>query len=119
MNSGALGEQVLDFIHTLRDISEESQHLTRRSFTPEHALANRQVARWMEAAGMSVRIDPIGNVIGRYEGSGTARLPALMLGSHLDTVRNAGCYDGALGVILPIVCIGRVQSLPGSLPVRG
>ena len=58
----------------------------------------------MGAAGMSARIDAIGNVVGRYEGV-SPDAPALLTGSHIDTVRDAGAYDGNLGVALPIACV--------------
>ena len=58
----------------------------------------QQVQAWMGAAGMGTRIDAVGNVIGRYEGR-AAGAPALLLGSHIDTVVDAGHYDGALGVV--------------------
>jgi allantoate deiminase len=59
---------------------------------------------WMIAAGMSVRLDPLGNLIGNYAGT-APNAPALLIGSHIDTVRNAGRYDGALGVMLGIECV--------------
>jgi hydantoinase/carbamoylase family amidase len=60
----------------------------------------------MRDAGMNVRRDAVGNVIGRYEGL-TPDAPALLTGSHFDTVRDAGKYDGNLGILLPITCIQR------------
>ena len=53
---------------------------------------------------MSVEIDAIGNLIGHYEG-GRAGAKTLLLGSHLDTVRNAGRYDGILGVMIVVACL--------------
>ena len=61
---------------------------------------------WMREAGMTARIDAAGNVVGRYEGE-RARAPALLLGSHIDTVRNAGSYDGKLGVLAAIEAVER------------
>jgi allantoate deiminase len=60
---------------------------------------------WMTDAGMAVSMDAIGNVVGRYEGVREG-LPALLLGSHLDSVRDAGKYDGILGVLTAIACVG-------------
>jgi allantoate deiminase len=88
----------------LAGLSESPDYLLRRYLTKEHAATNRTVQRWMEQAGMQTRIDAAGNVIGRYEGL-EPEAPALLLGSHLDTVRDAGRFDGALGVVLPISCI--------------
>ena len=77
---------------------------------------------WMREAGMSARIDAIGNVVGRYEGNRPG-LPCLMLGSHLDTIRDAGKYDGMLGVVAAIECVrtlhARALRLPFALEVIG
>jgi len=78
--------------------------LTRLYLTDEHRRANALVGDWMRQAGMAVRTDAAGNIIGRYEGK-IPGAPALLLGSHLDTVRNAGRYDGMLGVLSAIACV--------------
>ncbi len=92
----------------LATISESPRHLTRRCFTPEHRRINDLVGAWMREAGMTVREDAIGNVIGRYEGL-VEGAPAIMLGSHLDTVTMAGKYDGGLGIVLAIDCVRSVR----------
>jgi allantoate deiminase len=84
--------------------SEAEDQLVRRYLTPAHRASLDALGEWMAAAGMSVRLDAVGNLIGRYEGR-NAGAPALMIGSHIDTVRNAGRYDGALGVMLGIDCV--------------
>ena len=84
--------------------SEEADQLVRRFLTPAHGAALETLGEWMRAAGMSVRRDSAANLIGRYEAK-TPRAPALMIGSHIDTVRNGGRYDGALGVMLGIDCV--------------
>jgi hydantoinase/carbamoylase family amidase len=84
--------------------TETPGKLTRTYLTEAHRSAAAQLAQWMIAAGMRVRTDQAGNVIGRYAGL-TADAPVLLTGSHFDTVPNAGKYDGNLGIILPIVCI--------------
>ncbi|GAD10779.1 deacylase [Gluconobacter frateurii NBRC 103465] len=71
-----------------------------------HTLAQVQI--WMEEAGMSVRTDAVGNLIGRYEGTDPAS-PALVIGSHLDTVRNGGAFDGNLGVMLGIELVSALH----------
>jgi len=80
------------------------------------------VLGWMGEAGLAARVDAIGNLVGRYEGN-LAGLPCLMLGSHLDTVRDAGRYDGMLGVITAIECVAalsaRGQRLPFAIEVLG
>src|SRR5207248_11245828 len=74
--------------------SELEGGLTRVYLSPQNRAANELVLGWMREAGMQASVDAIGNVVGRYEGS---KAPCLMLGSHLDTVRDAGRYDGMLG----------------------
>ena len=87
--------------------------MTRRFATPALWQAGERVREWMEAAGMAVRRDAIGNLIGRL-GDGDRR--TLLLGSHLDTVRDAGRYDGMLGVLVAIACLERLRDQGRSLP---
>jgi allantoate deiminase len=127
----------------LARFSEDDGRITRRYGTHALRAAQDTVAAWMTAAGMTVRRDPVGNLIGRYEGGQTdrrtdgqtgdgireltqssvlspqstprpsARLPAypsLLLGGHLDTVRDAGKYDGTLGVLVGIACVERLRA---------
>ena len=84
--------------------SELEGGLTRVFLSAQNRAANDLVLGWMREAGMTAAVDAIGNVAGRYEGE-RAGLPCLMLGSHLDTVRNAGKYDGMLGVVSAIECV--------------
>jgi allantoate deiminase len=76
----------------------------------------------MREGGMSARLDAIGNVVGRYEGERPG-LPCLMMGSHLDTVRDAGKYDGMLGVVAAIECVhvlnARAKRLPFAIEIIG
>lgn len=97
INSERLNQNVLN----LANIGRLANGGVRRlSFSPEDLAARRQVWQWMEAAGMIVRSDAAGNIIGRlpgrYEGS------ALATGSHIDTVPLGGRYDGTLGVLAGI-----------------
>jgi allantoate deiminase len=94
---------VLERCDALAQISEEPGRLTRRFGTPAMKEANALVAGWMREAGLETREDVVGNLIGR-RGEG----PVLMLGSHLDTVIDAGRYDGPLGVLIAIEAAGRV-----------
>lgn len=116
------GAVVMSQIDRLAQISESPEGLTRRYLTPEHARANALVGGWMEEAGMTVRQDAIGNIIGRYEGE-TDGLPSLVIGSHLDTVVMAGRYDGMLGVVTAIACVAslneRAKRLPFAIEVVG
>jgi allantoate deiminase len=103
----------------LAGYSEEADRLTRRFGTTALAEAGEAVAHWMRAAGMTVRRDAIGNVIGRMGGA-DPDAPALLLGSHLDTVPDAGRYDGALGVLAGIAVVERLRAgaeLPFALEV--
>ena len=95
-------------MESLAEFSESPSQLTRQYLSEEHHQANGRVAAWMREAGMKVRVDAVGNIIGRLEAD-DPDAPCLMLGSHLDTVRNAGRYDGTLGVVLPICCIDALR----------
>jgi allantoate deiminase len=95
--------------------SELAGGLTRAFLTPEQKAANELVLGWMREAGMRASVDAIGNVAGRYEGA-TPGLPCLMLGSHLDTVRDAGRYDGMLGVVSAIECVQALHAQGRRLP---
>lgn len=94
-------QRVMARADELAAISETPDALTRVYLSPQHLHANQRVAQWMAEAGMIVWQDSVGNVCGRYEGEQEGA-PAILLGSHLDTVRNAGRYDGMLGVLTAI-----------------
>jgi allantoate deiminase len=95
--------------------SELAGGLTRVFLSREARAATDQVLGWMREAGMDARLDAIGNAAARYEGERPG-LPCLMLGSHLDTVRDAGKYDGMLGVISAIECVHALHSRKKRLP---
>ena len=99
----------------LATVSEEAGRLTRPFASAAMARANEVVGSWMEQAGMATRTDAAGNLVGHLPG---AELDAgtLLLGSHLDTVRDAGAFDGALGVILAIACVERLRAREITLP---
>ncbi|MBK4733332.1 allantoate amidohydrolase [Noviherbaspirillum pedocola] len=101
-----IGDIIMTMADELAVHSEAAGMLTRTYLTEAHHGAAALLTQWMKDAGMTVRRDAAGNVIGRYEGA-APDAPALLTGSHFDTVRNAGKYDGNLGVILPIACIAR------------
>ena len=88
-------------LDALAAFTEVPGELTRRYLSPAHIQAMEQVKAWIVAAGMSARTDPLLSLFGRYEGTSPGA-PAIMLGSHLDTVVDAGRYDGALGVLAAI-----------------
>lgn len=100
----------------LAEISETGDKLTRVYLSPEHMRANARVGEWMQAAGMQVWQDSVGNICGRYEAAQPGA-PALLLGSHLDTVRNAGRYDGMLGVLTAIETVQYLHQQQLRLPL--
>jgi allantoate deiminase len=111
---------VMERCEVLGGISEEPGVLTRPYGSRAMGQVNDLVSGWMREAGMAVSQDVIGNLIGRYEGSGEK---TLLLGSHLDTVRDAGKYDGVLGVMVAIAVVqdlrDRNERLPYALEVVG
>src|SRR5258705_6481964 len=117
-----LGDLIVGRIDELAAISEAPTHLARIFLTAQHRAAADLLMSWMCEAGMSARLDAIGNVCGRYEGERPG-LPCLMLGSHYDTVRDAGKWDGPLGLITAISCVGamhkRGQRWPFAIEVTG
>jgi allantoate deiminase len=117
-----LGDEIVSRINELAAISETPNHLARIFLTPEHRIAADLILGWMRDAGMSAHLDAIGNVCGRYEGERPGS-PCLMLGSHYDTVRDAGKWDGPLGVITAIACVAdlhrRGRRLPFAVEVTG
>ena len=115
-------QRIWDHCEALARLSELDGGLTRVFLSEEQKAANALVLGWMREAGMSARLDAIGNVVGRYEGERPG-LPSLMMGSHLDTVRDAGKYDGMLGVVAAIECVhalnARGRRLPFAIEIFG
>jgi allantoate deiminase len=120
-NSG-VGEEIVRRIDELAAISGSPENLTRIFLTNQHRAAAELLLSWMRAAGMHAHLDAIGNVCGRYEGDHPG-LPCLMLGSHYDTVRDAGRWDGPLGLITAIASVAdlnrRGRRLPFAIEVVG
>jgi allantoate deiminase len=101
----------------LARVSATTGAIERVYLSPEHARVNRLVAEWMRELGMTSRQDAAGNLVGRLDAvsaSGAPRddAPALVLGSHLDTVPDAGRYDGILGVLMALEVV-RLLRVPG------
>ena len=111
----SLGDEIVGRIARLAEISETPEHLARIFLTPEQRAVSALVQDWMRDAGMHAAQDAMGNCIGRYEGA-TPAAPCLMLGSHLDTVRDAGKYDGMLGVVTAIECVAALARSGSRLP---
>ncbi|WP_062386196.1 allantoate amidohydrolase [Demequina iriomotensis] len=114
--------EVMRRCDVLAGISSMDGGIERVYLSPEHARANAQVAEWMGAAGMRPWQDAAGNARGSYPGA-TPDAPVLLLGSHLDTVPDAGRYDGILGVMIAIAVVRRLHAngvrLPFALEVLG
>ena len=108
-------ERILERCESLAQHSELPGGLTRVFLSPQARAAGDKVLGWMREAGMQAGLDAIGNAAGRYEGTRPG-LPCLMLGSHLDTVRDAGKYDGMLGVISAIECVSLLNTQKRRLP---
>ncbi len=100
----SVSADIMERLDRMAEISEATEYLARRSYTPEHRRINDLVGGWMRETGMKVHEDAAGNLIGRYEGA-DPDAPAIVLGSHLDSVIMAGKYDGPLGVLSAIDCV--------------
>lgn len=96
----SLGERADTMIRTLASISAEPNRLIRTFLSPEHRAAADLVGKWMRAAGLEVLEDALGTVRGHWPGEGQKRL---LIGSHIDTVIEAGMFDGPFGVIAGIL----------------
>jgi allantoate deiminase len=107
--------RIYDRCQALARHSEQPDGLTRVFLSPEQRAADDLVLGWMREAGMEARLDAIGNCVGRYEATEPGR-PCLMLGSHLDTVRDAGKYDGMLGAVTAIECVAELHAAGTRLP---
>jgi allantoate deiminase len=106
--AGSMGAAIVDRLTKLAAVSDEEGGLTRLYLSPAHRKAADLVLDWMRHAGMSARIDAVGSVIGRYEAD-RPNARTLILGSHIDTVRQAGAYDGNLGVVTAIEVVRRLH----------
>lgn len=108
-----LGQRAEAMVRELAAISQEAGQITRLFLTPEHRRAANLVANWMREAGLSVSEDALGTVRGRLEGQAPRRL---LIGSHIDTVTNAGAYDGPFGVIAGILAVEHIAKTQAALP---
>ena len=107
--SPTLGQQAWDCAELLSAHSDpgyaEAGQLTVTYLTPAHQACQVQLVRWMHDCGFDeVNIDAVGNVVGLYHGTSPKR-KRLLTGSHYDTVRNGGKYDGRLGIFAAMVCV--------------
>jgi hydantoinase/carbamoylase family amidase len=109
------GARILEQAAVLGKVSEDEARLTRTYLTAQHRDVGERIAGWMREAGMEASFDPMGNVVGRYAGEG-ADAPVVITGSHMDTVVDAGRYDGIFGILSPIACVRDLHARGKRLP---
>ena len=98
------GPAILEQALVLSRFTEREGMLARSFLTPQHRAAGEAIAGWMREAGMEAHFDALGNVVGRYAGRDPSA-PWILTGSHMDTVVDAGRYDGLFGVLTAIACV--------------
>src|SRR5580693_6741217 len=96
--TAGFGTKILDMARQLARFSETPDGLTCTYLSPAHKAAAAQLRDWMQAAGLAAQIDAVGNVVGRYSSAAPAA-KTLIVGSHYDTVVDAGQFDGRLGIL--------------------
>jgi allantoate deiminase len=106
---------VMERCDVLGACSEEPDRLTRPFASAAMRQAHEHVTSWMRKAGMAVSKDNVGNLRGRYEGGADADT-TLLVGSHLDSVPDAGRYDGPLGVMVALAAVQRLHDSRSRLP---
>lgn len=114
-----LGRRVMAMIEELAQHTDEPGRITRLYLSDAHRRAAEATLGLMQAAGLNAHIDALGSVIGRIEGA-NPDAPALLIGSHIDSVVDAGRYDGNLGVVLGIVVIEALkqQGIEPACPIE-
>jgi len=115
-----LGQQVWDWQEKLAQHSDpgfvEKGQLTVTYLTDAHRACAQRISHWMKDCGFDeVEIDAVGNVVGRYHPATTGG-KYLLTGSHYDTVRNGGKYDGRLGIFVPMACVSELHKRGKRLP---
>ncbi len=112
---GGFGQRIMQLADRLAHWSESSDGLTCTYLSPAHRAVAAQIRDLMREAGLITEVDAVANVIGRYPAADSAA-PALMVASHYDTVRNAGRYDGRLGVLTALILAEHLGRLGRKLP---
>jgi allantoate deiminase len=108
------GQRAQDWLERLAQCSAPGPGVTRLPFTPEHRAALAVLTELMAQAGLTVSMDAAGTLIGRLEGPIAA--PTLLMGSHQDSVREAGSYDGIMGIVLPVLALQKLRDDGITLP---
>ena len=113
-----LGQQLWDWAADLAGHSDDAQWLTCTYATPAHTAVADQLMAWMHDCGFdAVSRDAVGNVVGVYHGTGdTSTEKRLLTGSHYDTVRRAGRFDGRLGIFVPMLAVRELHRAGRRLP---
>ena len=111
----AFGQQIMALADRLAHWSEAPDGLTCTYLSAAHRAVAAEIRGWMDQAGLATAIDAAANVVGRYAAD-DPNAPTLILASHYDTVRNAGKYDGRLGVLVALVVTEHLQRLGRKLP---
>jgi hydantoinase/carbamoylase family amidase len=109
------GARAIELAERLAAWSETPDGLTCTFSSPAHRRVAEELAGWMSAAGMTTHIDAVGNVVGRYAAA-TPGAKTLLVGSHYDTVVDAGKFDGRLGILIPLVAIEHLHQENRRLP---
>lgn len=109
------GPQIMQWSEDLAQWSDEPGALTCAYMTDAHRATAAQLLAWMRDAGMQAEVDAVGNVVGRYL-SDAPGAKTIITGSHYDTVRNGGKYDGRLGILLPIAIVRHLRDKGEKLP---
>lgn len=116
------GTELMRQADVLGRFTEDAPRVTRTYLSTQHKEAGEYLIGLMRRAGMSAGFDALGNIVGRYEAANPGA-PVVMTGSHQDSVRNAGKYDGLFGVITAIACVkdlnDRGKRLPYTLEIVG
>ena len=114
-NDARFGSRIMALADRLAEWSEMPGGLTCTYFTPAHRSVAAEIGRLMREAGLNVHSDAVGNVVGRYAADNPAAR-ALIVASHYDTVRNAGKYDGRLGVLTGLLVAEELVRRRAKLP---
>ena len=109
------GKTILEQADILAAITEEPGRITRTYLTPQHREAGERILGWMREAGMDAAFDALGNVVGRYAAD-DPDAPVVITGSHMDSVVNAGRYDGLFGILTAIACVRDLDQRGKRLP---
>ncbi|NMM38308.1 MAG: allantoate amidohydrolase [Glaciimonas sp.] len=109
------GHTILAWADALALWSDVEDGLTCAFMTPAHRNTAAQLAEWMRNAGLQTEIDAVGNVVGRYR-CNDPHAKTLLTGSHYDTVRNGGKYDGRIGILVPIAVLRQLHEHGEKLP---